>query len=151
MNRAGRGTVSKARLAESLAHFVRHALSSGAEGVFLSARDDRVDTPANGVGTYDQLARPGDAQILAAARPGAFNVLHVYGRALDFPRFAAYPVQALNWADRPAGPAVADVAGRVGPAVCAGLDYLGTRVSGSPEDCAREVEGAVRQAGGRPC
>jgi uroporphyrinogen decarboxylase len=72
------------------------------------------------------------------------------GRALDFRRFASYPVQALNWADRSAGPAIADVTGWARPAVCAGLDHLGTMVSGSPEDCAREAEGAVWQVGGRP-
>jgi hypothetical protein len=87
---------------ESLVHFVRHALSAGADGVFLSVRDDWVDTAANGAGTYGRLVRPGDDQVLAAARGGAS---------------AAYPVQTLIWADRPAGPAVADVAGWVPPAV----------------------------------
>jgi hypothetical protein len=136
-------------MAESLAHFVRHALSAGADGVFLSVRDDWVDTPANGAGTYDRLVRPGDEQILAAAWPEAFNVLRVCGRALDFRRLAAYPAQALNRADRSAGPAIAAIAGWARPAVCAALDHLGTMVSGSPEDCAWEVEGTVRQAGGR--
>jgi hypothetical protein len=78
------------------------------------------------------------------------NTLHVCGRALDFRRFAAYPAQALNWADRSAGPAITHDAGWVGSAVCAGLDHVGTMVSGSPEDCAREVEGAVRQDCGWP-
>jgi len=63
---------------------------------------------------------------------------------------SAVGLQALNRADRSAGPAITDVAGRVRPAVCAGLDHLGTMVSGSPEDCAREVEDAIWQAGGRP-
>jgi uroporphyrinogen decarboxylase len=137
-------------IAESLANFVRHALAAGADGVFLSVRDDWVDTPVNGAGTYDRLVRPGDLRVLEASAGGAFNVLHVCGRALDFRRFAAYPVHALNWADRWAGPAIADAAGWVGPAVCAGLDQVGTMVSGTPEDCAREVADAVRQAGGRP-
>jgi uroporphyrinogen decarboxylase len=137
-------------IAESLASFVRHALAAGADGVFLSVRDDWVDTPANGAGTYDRLVRPGDLQVLAASAGGAFNVLHVCGRALDFRRFAAYPVQALNWADRSAGPAIADAVGWVRPAVCAGLDHVGTMACGAPEDCARQVADAVRQAGGRP-
>jgi uroporphyrinogen-III decarboxylase len=137
-------------IAESLANFVRHALVAGADGVFLSVRDDWVDTSENGAGTYDWLVRPGDLQILAASADGAFNVLHVCGRALDFRRFAAYPVQALNWADRSAGPTIADVVGWVGPAVCAGLDHVGTMARGAPEDCVRQVADAIRQASGRP-
>jgi uroporphyrinogen decarboxylase len=137
-------------IAESLANFVRHALDAGADGVFLSVRDDWVDTPGNGAGSYDRLVMPGDLRILAAAGAGAFNLLHVCGRALDFRRFAAYPVQVINWADRSEGPAIAEVAGWVGSAVCAGLDHVGTMVTGSPQDCTREVSDAVRQAGGRP-
>jgi hypothetical protein len=137
-------------IAESLANFTRQAPAAGADGVFLSVRDDWVDTPENGAGTYDRLVRPGDLAILAAAGDAGFNVLHVCGRALDFGRFAGYPVQALNWADRTARPAIADVVDRVRPAVCAGLDHLATLVEGSPADCAREAADAVRQAGGRP-
>jgi uroporphyrinogen decarboxylase len=137
-------------IAESLANFVRHALAAGADGVFLSVRDDWVDTPENPAGTYDRLVVSGDLRILAAGAGGAFNILHVCGRALDFRRFAAYPVHALNWADRTAGPLVVDVVGWAGPAVCAGLDQVGTMARGTPEDCARQVADAVRQAGGRP-
>ena len=91
-------------IAESLAHFARHCLEAGADGIYLSVRDDWVDTPANGPGTYDSLALPGDLEILTAARRGKFNILHVCGKALDFRRFAKYPVQVLNWADRTSGP-----------------------------------------------
>jgi uroporphyrinogen decarboxylase len=137
-------------ITESLVHFVQHALAAGADGVFLSVRDDWVDTPENGAGIYDRLVRPGDLKILAACAQGSFNLLHVCGRAIDFRRFAVYPVHAINWADRYAGPAIADVAGWVRPALCAGLDNLGTMVTGSPEDCAQQVIDALHQAGGRP-
>ena len=137
-------------ITESLTHFVRHALAAGADGIFLSVRDDWVDTPANGTGTYDRLVRPSDLRILAASAAAPFNMLHVCGEALDFQRFADYPVQVLNWADRSAGPALADVAGWARPALCAGLDNLGTLVHGTPDDCIEQVADAVRQAAGRP-
>jgi len=137
-------------IAESSANFVRRCLAAGAEGVYLSVRDDWVDAPPNGPGTYDRLVRPGDLRILEAAAPGVFNILHVCGRALDFHRFASYPVQVLSWADRSAGPPIAEVAGWVKPAICAGLDNLGTMVTGSPGDCAAEVADALGQAGERP-
>jgi uroporphyrinogen-III decarboxylase len=96
------GAVARALdvITESLAHFVKHALAAGADGVFLSVRDDWVDTPEHGAGTYDRLVRPGDLRILAASAQGSFNLLHVCGKALDFGRFAAYPAHAINWADR---------------------------------------------------
>jgi uroporphyrinogen decarboxylase len=137
-------------ITESLANFVRNCLAAGADGVFFSVRDDWVDTPENGPGTYDRLARPSDLRILDAVRPGAFNMLHVCGQGLDFERFADYPVHAVNWADRYAGPPIAQVAGWLRPAICGGLNNLGTMASGSPEDCERELADAIQQAGGRP-
>jgi uroporphyrinogen decarboxylase len=137
-------------IAETLARFARNCIQAGAQGVYLSVRDDWVDTPANGPGTYDRLVRPGDLAILAGAAAGQFNVLHACGRALDFRRFAAYPVQVLHWADRAAGPSIAEAAAWVRPALCGGLDNLAAMPHGSPQDCAAEVADAVRQAGPRP-
>jgi uroporphyrinogen decarboxylase len=137
-------------ITESLAHFVQHALAAGADGVFLSVRDDWVDTPENGAGSYDRMVRPDDLKILAACAQGSFNLLHICGRAIDFRRFAGYPVHAINWADRNAGPGIAEVAEWVRPALCAGLDNLGTMVTGSPEDCAQQIADVLHQASGRP-
>ena len=138
------------RIAGSLANFVGQCIDAGADGIFLSVRDDWVDTPANGPGHYDRLVRPADLQILAGAERAAFNLLHVCGQAVDFGRFAEYPVHAVNWADRYAGPPLADVAGTLRPAICGGLDNLGTMVSGTPEDCQRQVADAIGQVGDRP-
>ncbi len=137
-------------VAESTANFVRHCLGAGADGIYLSVRDDRVDTMENGPGTYDRLTRPGDLTILEAASQGTFNILHVCGTALDFPRFAAYPTHVIHWADRSAGPTIAEAAGWVRPALCAGVDNLRTMVTGTPDDCARQVADAIQQAGARP-
>ncbi len=137
-------------IAESTANFARNCIAAGADGVFLSVRDDWVDAPENGAGTYDRLVRPGDLAILTGAHGGTFNLLHVCGKALDFRRFAGYPVHAINWADRAAGPSIAEVAPWARPALCAGVDNLGTMVSGTPEGCAQEVADALQQAGGRP-
>jgi uroporphyrinogen decarboxylase len=137
-------------ITESLANFVRNCLEAGADGLFFSVRDDWVDTPENGPGVYDRLVRSGDLRILQAVQGGAFNMLHVCGRAVDFKRFSGYPVHAVNWADRYAGPSIASVSGWLRPAICGGLDNLGTMAAGSPEDCEREAADAVQQAGGRP-
>lgn len=136
-------------IAESTANFARQCLAAGADGIYLSVRDDWVDSPENGAGTYDRVVQPGDLKILDAVRQGTFNILHVCGNALDFKRFAGYPVQVLSWADRSAGPSIAEAAPWVRPAICAGVDNLGTLVTGSPEDCMSEVKDAIQQAGSR--
>ena len=138
-------------IAQSLSNFAARCIAAGADGIFLSVRDDWVDLPENGgPGTYEALVRPGDRLILAPAAAGDFNVLHVCGRARDFGAFAEYPVQAINWADRSAGPAIGDVCGQCKPAICGGIDNLTTLPEGTPEQCAAEVAQAVSQAGDRP-
>jgi uroporphyrinogen decarboxylase len=137
-------------IAESLANFARNCLAAGADGIFFSVRDDWVDTPENKAGTYTDLVQPGDLRILNSVQSGAFNLLHVCGQAVDFKRFASYPVHAVNWADRYAGPTIASVSAWLRPAICGGLNNLGTMPSGSPEDCEREAADAIRQAGSRP-
>ena len=77
-------------------------------------------------------------------------MLHVCGRAVDFRSFARYPVHAVNWADRAAGPSIAQVRDWLKPALCAGVDNLAALPDGSPQDCAAQVADALRQAGDRP-
>lgn len=137
-------------IAASQADFSRHCLAAGADGIFLSVRDDWVNRPANGPGAYDELVRANDMTILSAATGARFNMLHACGRPQNFAAFAEYPVHALNWADRTAGPSIAYARDRVRPALAAGVDNLRTLAEGSPEDCAHEVRDALRQAKQRP-
>lgn len=147
---AGAVRSALANIAASLAHFARRCVAAGADGVFLSVRDDWLRGPGAPPDIYDDLVRPGDLEILDAASGGTFNMLHVCGRAVDFRAFAAYPVHAINWADRAAGPAVSEVVDWAKPAVCGGVDNLSTLRDGSVEDCERQVRDALRQAGARP-
>ncbi len=139
-----------AAIAASQANFGRMCIEAGADGIFLSVRDDWVNTSQNGPDTYEELVRTGDRKILRAAGDGRFNMLHVCGVPQDFEAFAAYPVQAINWADRAAGPAISDVIGRVQPAVSGGVDNLSTLPRGKPENVSAEVRDALQQAGDRP-
>jgi uroporphyrinogen decarboxylase len=134
----------------SLSHFARRCLDAGADGIFLSVRDDWVESPGRPTGRYAELVRPSDLEILNAAAAGRFNMLHVCAQAVDFRAFGAYPVHAINWADRAAGPSIADVRDWLRPALCGGLDNLRTLPDGTPDDCERQVQDALQQAGGRP-
>ncbi|MFQ5495757.1 MAG: hypothetical protein ACE5EX_10300, partial [Phycisphaerae bacterium] len=72
-----RGAVGMAvdAIAASLANFARKCIEAGADGVFLSVRDDWFDTDRHGTDVYDTLVRTGDGQILTAAGQGRFNML----------------------------------------------------------------------------
>jgi len=137
-------------ISETIAAFARQCIAAGAAGVFLSVRDDWVDRPANGQGTYDEMVKATDLRILEAASGAPFNFLHMCGRPQDFKRFADYPVQVINWADRAAGPSIAYARDRASPAIAGGVDNLKTMPNGTPQDCANEVRDALRQAKDRP-
>lgn len=148
-DRAAVGAAVEA-IGRTLAAFARECVSAGADGVFLSVRDDWVDTPANGAGTYREFVRPVDLAILDAVKGAPFNVLHICGRPVGFLAFAEYPVAVLNWADRAAGPSIAYARDRVRPAIAAGVDNLKTLPECTPADVLEEVRDALRQAGERP-
>lgn len=137
-------------IAANLAQFARRCLAAGADGIFLSVRDDWVDSPQH-PDLYRRLVRPADEQVLAAASQGQFNILHVCGRSRDLRMYNDMPhVHAISWADRAAGPSIAQVRDWLRAAICAGVDNLHTLPNGSPEDVRREVHDAVAQARGRP-
>ena len=136
-------------IGRNLAGFARRCIAAGADGIFLSVRDDWIDLPERGTLNRD-LVRPTDLEILRSASAASFNILHVCGQAVDFRAFAQYPVHVINWADRSAGPSIADVKDWLTPAICAGVDNLTTLPTGSPQDVQREVADAIRQAAGRP-
>jgi uroporphyrinogen decarboxylase len=133
----------------NLSRFAAKCVAAGADGIFLSVRDDWVDVPET-PGLYDRVVRPTDRAILAAVNAATFNVLHVCGTAVNFRAFAEYPVAVLNWADRAAGPSIRDVARWAKPALWGGVDNLGTLVTGTPRQVREEVADAVRQAEPRP-
>jgi len=137
-------------IAASQAGFARRCIEAGADGIFLSVRDDWVRAEAVGATAYAELVGPGDREILAAAGEGRFNVLHVCGVPQDLIAFAKYPVAVINWADRAAGPSIAEVANRVKPAIAGGVDNLGSLPNGRPQEVEAEVREALRQAGDHP-
>jgi uroporphyrinogen decarboxylase len=69
---------------------------------------------------------------------------------VDFRSFGSYPVHAINWADRAAGPSIAQLRDWLRPALCAGVDNLSTLPNGTPKDVAGQVADAIAQAGDRP-
>jgi hypothetical protein len=77
-------------------------------------------------------------------------VLHVCGIPQNLIAFAKYPVAVVNWADRAAGPSIAEVSCRIKPAIAGGVDNLGTLPNGQPQEVEAEVRDALCQAGEHP-
>lgn len=142
-------TTALQTIADNLARFAAQCLHAGADGIFLSVRDDWVDT-SDSPGLYDRLVRPTDLAILKAASAARFNILHVCGKAVGFRAFANYPVPVLHWADRAAGPSIAEVAPWLKPTLAGGVDNLNTLVTGTPDQVRAQVADALAQAGKRP-
>jgi len=137
-------------IATSQANFAKKCIDAGADGIFLSVRDDWVNTPQHGMETYEELVTSGDLQILAAGAHAPLNILHVCGRPQNLLHFADYPVQVINWADRAAGPAVGEIINQIKPVVCGGVDNLNTLPNGTPDDVQSEVRNVLQQAGEQP-
>lgn len=137
-------------IAASLASFTRRCIAAGADGIYLSVRQDWVEPTTKETGLYDRLVRPADLRILDAVRGAELNILHVCGTARNLRAFNDYPVAALSWADRSAGPSIGEAIKWLKPTVCAGVDNLGTLCTGSPQVVRDQVADALRQAGNRP-
>ena len=84
-----------ANIAETMSNFTRAALDIGCCGVFFATQES--STQCVNEATYRQFGVPHDQTVLAAARQGWFNVIHMHGEDVMFGLLKNYPVTALNW------------------------------------------------------
>ena len=68
------------QIARNLALFAEACIEAGADGIYLSVRDDWIEHLWPEKGMYEQLVEPADRVVLAGAARGWFNLLHVCGR-----------------------------------------------------------------------
>lgn len=138
-----------AALAQTCAAFAAAAVREGADGIFMSTAAASFDAMSRE--EHDRFARPFDLQVLRAANEnsGWFNVLHLHGQFPMFAELADYPVPAVNWHDRAAGPSLAE-AMRIFPgALAAGVEQWVTLHFGTPAEVEAQVLDAIAQTGGR--
>lgn len=131
---------------ESTVRFVESLRSTRLSGIYYAAQ---MAEPSHlSRAEYERFGRPFDLRVLEVAGDWWFNLLHIHGLQVYFDLFADYPVQAINWHDREAGPSLAEGAQTVRGAVSGGLDRW-TMLRGSPADVRREAAEAMEQTGGR--
>lgn len=125
-------------IGENLAAFARAVVDVGADGIFLASQSSKGVLPG---GMYADLLKPAELQILDGAAKGVFNMVHICGDENDFGMYLDYPVHAFNWADKTAGPTIAEARKLTDKCLAGGIDH--TTVNEKPPDELRE---AVRQA-----
>lgn len=133
-------------IAETTANFVRAAIEEGADGIFLSTR---ASYEAMSAEENRRFVRPFDLQVLEPARSGWFNVMHLHGQYPMFQEIADYPVQAVNWHDRLAGPSLSDAAKIFPGALVGGVEQYQKLHYATPEEVEAQVRDAIQQTGGR--
>lgn len=130
-------------------NLIRYAIASlhgGASGIFFSV----PATPESLTGEqYERFMRPFDLAFLEAIRPfGEFHVLHAHGKELYLDRLQEYPVHAISWADREAGPPLG-LMRRITPrALMGGIDH-GSFPYTSAAKIREQIRTAIAEAGPR--
>lgn len=127
--------------------FVRACIEEGADGIFLSTAAASYDVMSDE--EYGRFARPGDLEVLKASKDGWFNVLHIHGQHPMFAELADYPVAAVNWHDRSAGPSLKEAGKVFRGALMGGIEQYQTLHFGTPAEVTAQAQDAIRQMKGR--
>jgi uroporphyrinogen decarboxylase len=130
-------------------NLIRYAIASlhgGASGIFFSVPATPESLTAE---QYERFMRPFDLAFLEAIRPfGEFHVLHAHGKELYLDRLQEYPVHAISWADREAGPPLT-LMRRITPrALMGGIDH-GSFPYTSAAKIREQIRTAIAEAGPR--
>jgi uroporphyrinogen decarboxylase len=130
-------------------NLIRYAIASlhgGASGIFFSV----PATPESlTVEQYERFMRPFDLAFLEAIRPfGEFHVLHAHGKELYLDRLQEYPVHAISWADREAGPPLALMRKITPRALMGGIDHASFPYT-SAAKIREQIRAAIAEAGPR--
>ncbi len=133
-------------IAESVLRYVDALADTGIAGIFYAAQ--LAESSRLSRAEYEQFGQPLDLRILHAAGGYSFNMLHAHGLDVYFDLLAGYPVQAINWHDREAGPSLAAGGAQFPGALSGGIDRW-TMHRGAPDDVRREAADAIAQTEGR--
>lgn len=131
-------------ISDNLARYARATLARGAAGIFYA-----VPATAESVTEeqYKRFMRPFDLAFLEAVRNhGEFHVLHAHGDRVWFERVLDYPVHAISWADRAAGPSLAEARALTSKALVGGINH-DTFTDSTADEVRQQVREAAREGG----
>jgi uroporphyrinogen decarboxylase len=135
-------------VAETTRRFALEVVGRGADGLFFASQtaNEGYLTPVE----YADFAKKYDLFVLEAVQNRSWlNILHLHGEKVMFDQVLDYPVQALNYHDREAGPPLAEIRKRTNKCLIGGLGENTTLVRGTPRDVDAQVRDAWRQVNRR--
>lgn len=137
-----------ATIAENLRAHIQDCMDTGADGVFFAVQGCTDEIMSREL--YRELGRPYDLLALQGGRDSWLSVLHIHGeRDLHFDELLDYPVQALSWSDRLAGPSLKDARMKTSKCLMGGWHEFGALSNGPIEAIRTEAEDAIQQTNGR--
>jgi len=131
-------------IAETTRQFAAEVLARGADGLFFASQtaNEGYLTRAE----YGEFAKKYDLAVLDAVRGHSwFNILHLHGEKVMFDEVLDYPVQALNYHDREAGPSLAELRKKTRKCLVGGIGHNTTLVHGTQAEVDAQVKDAWRQ------
>lgn len=136
-------------ITESTLRFIEELQRTGISGIYYAAQLANYSHMTEE--EYRTFGRPYDLRILEALTgKWWFNMLHIHGDETPmFDVFSDYPVQAINWHDRDAGPDLASGKTRFSGAVCGGLSHWQPVHHGTPTEIREQARDAMQQTGSR--
>jgi len=133
---------------ETTRRFAAEVVARGADGLFFASQ-----TANQGYLTgaeYAEFAKPYDRRVLeAVADRSWFNIFHLHGQGVMFDQVLDYPVQALNYHDREAGPPLSVMKKKTDKCLIGGIARETTLVHGTPAEVDAQVRDAWEQVGRR--
>jgi uroporphyrinogen decarboxylase len=127
--------------------FTQACMETGIDGIFFAVQHASYRIMDHT--EYDRWGKPADLEILQAAQSGWLNILHLHGEAVMLDLAAEYPVTAVNWHDREAGPSLLEGFQRSGKVVCGGWRQWQTIAHGDAAKVREEARDAITQMDGR--
>ncbi|MFC1899745.1 uroporphyrinogen decarboxylase family protein [Chloroflexota bacterium] len=134
-------------LTETCANFARASIDAGADGIFLSTASASYEIMS--VAEHEKFGRPYDLEVLKAANGSWFNVMHIHGKYPMFSELADYPVPAINWHDRSAGPSLKEARQIFKGALVGGIEQFRLLHFGKPSEITNQINDAIEQVQGR--
>ena len=124
------------------------SLEAGADSIFFATQ--MAQPGLVGEDQFQTWGIPYDQQVLNALRDATdFMLLHIHGDDIYFDLPAqAYPVDAVNWHTRIAGPSLQDALAKFSGAVVGGLTER-VLTGGHPDKVRSQAVDAINQTGGR--
>lgn len=133
-------------MTDTLSQFAAACLDAGADGIFYATQ--AINHGQTTRQEWERFQQPCDARILAAAKDGWANILHICGPAIEAAWFQDYPAPLVSWATTPPNPDIPAMRARTGRTVLAGMPGKPAFAQMTPEALRAHVSASLEATGG---